>query len=284
MRIRTALLLSALAVAVTASGCRKPAEQYPPIQLTIADTQPKIDYSDLAAFLDDLTDGSCLLKRKALAKAKARLEAQVRLLAIAGPTATPGLLPTDEDRLAYWYNARCAWSLYLAAQAGAPRELPPAALEDRSFPLDGRTMTLRQIDEALLALGGWMAEVTAPGVLLQRAAPLEAPVAADDVREKIRDRFQCFLGDDKRFVIDVKAKAILVPPVLWQHREELIDEYERQTGAKDVRLPVALRTYVTRLPLKRLQDAVGYDCRQAPPSRKLARTEPKWPLETDSAP
>ena len=256
----------AFVTVVAACGC---AENAPaPVVLDAAGIQPQANYADLGAVLKaGVTSG--LIVPSTAKDWTGRLDSQLRILAVSGPAASPELFPTADDRLTYWYNARAAWSLKLVQLAGFPKELSAAWLEDRPLPLDGRTMTLKNID-ALLADQGWQVLVAAPGVLVQRAALPDGPFSAQDVRGRIDERLNEFVDSDGRVNLDIANRRVLIAPVLWQYREPLLQRYRGQYGDIGATFTTVLLRYVTGSAHRRLQEAVGYPCLPAPPSRALA--------------
>lgn len=191
-----------------------------------------------------------------------RLHRQLRLWVGFGPTATPEAFDRPEDKLAYWYNARSAWSIYLAMMR---RDLPdPESIEigQADFPIDGREMTLRQIDDMIERLGGFPAVMAAPCVSLHRAPLPRVPFEAGTINAQIDRRFSAFLDDPKRFVIDVEAQAVRFPRIIWQYRQEIQHEYRRRFGDLQPSLTTALLPWVDGRAARRLQDAIGYRCVQ----------------------
>ncbi|MFW6133387.1 MAG: hypothetical protein ACOC8F_05775 [Planctomycetota bacterium] len=201
------------------------------------------------------------------------LDAQLARFAVTGPRATPSLYPTAGSRLAYWCNARAAWALKLALEADLPEALPVDALERRAFLLDGRMMTLEDIDAAL-SEHGWLAVVAAPGVRMQRASLPEKPFAPDDVRRRLAERLDVFLADERRVVADPVARRLAIPPVLWSRREAL-RAAARRSGNGDATLITALLRQTDARGHYRLQDMLGYTAVAAEPSDTLAVAH--WP-------
>ncbi len=256
--------------AALVAGC--PPSDPGPVTLDDGPAAPDVDYADLAVVLSEAIGADGWIIPSQLDLYADRLDAQLLRLKVTGPTATPELLPGRDDRLAYWYNARAAWSLRLVHLLACPQKVCPAELPRRSFPLDGRTMTLADIDEHLLgAFDDWRVVVAAPGALLQRAAPPHRPFSADDVRGRIAERIDAFIADEDRFVIDVDHRRIVVPPVIWRFRERIMDEYEGRYGARPVDLRQALLPHVDGAALRRLQNAVGYAPRPATRTLQVAR-------------
>jgi hypothetical protein len=264
------LALAALGLAIV--GCperERPLPPIPPIQLDLAGVTSEANYDDLSAILGKVIDADDKVDPDLLKKRAGRLDARLKRLAAAGPTATPALFPSPEDRLAYWYNARTAWSLKLWVEANCPRELTARQFEDRSFPLDGRRMTIGDIDAALSADADWRVLVSAPDIRLCGARLPRAAFTPADIRAGVAERFNEFVDDEDRFVIDVEGRRILVPSVLWRFRERLTEEYRAKSGVQDAGFGTVLLPLVSGSAHRRLQDAVGYRAVEAPPNRAV---------------
>jgi len=264
--------LSSILIALAAAGC---ASQPAPVTLDLQGVSPAADYADLSAVLAKAIDGRGRILPKPLRKAAGRLDAQLAMLAVTGPTATPELLADDDHRLAYWYNARAAWSLKLAMLDDFAESVTEPQLMLRRFPLDGRTMTIEQIDRAILDGFGWQALTAAPSACIYGAPMPRSAFEPNDVRRQIAERFNDFIGDSRRFVIDVEHKRVLVPPVLWRFRDELIESHNRRYGTKGASLITALLPYTSGSAHRRLQDAVGYSAVQAGDKSTLATATKK---------
>lgn len=247
-----------------AAGCGS--DVPPPVTLETAGVEPNTSVEPLAVCLREGVTDDGLMRPVWLKDHRGDLVRQLRLFAVTGPTATPGLYPTEEHRLAYWYNARAAWAIMLAvlgeyeAKAWRARQLP------RTFPLDGRQMSLAEIDDLLAAREDWRIVAAAPGASLQRARLPGEPFSADDVRTRVPRRLDAFLDDPKRFVIDVEAQTVRVPPVLWRVRQRILSEYRRKYDARGASLLTALLPHASTATTRRLQDAVGYEV--APAKRR----------------
>jgi len=229
---RTLTNIAIVLLAALACGCPSTATPAP-IVVATQGVAPAVDYSNLSAVLGKVVTSDGLISCSALRESTARLDAQLALLAITGPSKTPQLFPTDDDRAAYWLNARAAWAMKLAQAAGCPREsIEPALLLDRQFNLDGRMMNLPQIDAILAADRDWRTDVVAPCVCLERAALPARPFTGKDVRGRIEAAFDELVNDPRRFKIDVAAYRVLVPMALWDRREQLTREYDREYGGQ----------------------------------------------------
>ncbi|MHC4983295.1 MAG: hypothetical protein ACYTF6_09035 [Planctomycetota bacterium] len=251
-----------------------------PVELDLsAGVEPSADYTNLAAVLEEAFVTKRRIRRHrfidtdAVVSLAGRLDSQLKLLAVSGPTATPELFTTDDGRIAYWYNARAAWALKLAMLYDFRRKLSPRQFYTRRFPLDGRQMSLERIDAVLAKDGDWRTLAAAPCMTLQRAHLPPRPFGSADIRHRIATRIGEFIDDDERFVIDVRQKLIRVPPVLWRFEAKLRAAHCAAYGTTGCTLTTALLHYVAGSPHRRLQDAVGYVCAPARPAHDLALEE-----------
>jgi hypothetical protein len=252
--VRVVIILSAWLVSILA-GCSQPPVA---VELDVKGVRPAADYSNLAVVLHQAVDSQGQVLPDALERCADRLDAQLKLLAVTGPTATPALFARPDDRLAYWYNASAAWSMKLALLAKFPEEMNPRELHHRPFPLDGRKMTLHEIRQLLQKEEDFRVALLAPCVCVQ-AGPLPAtPLAGANVRQRIAEAFNRYVADPKRLVIVIEDRRILFPMGLWRVRDELIRRYDAQYGAPQATLATVLMPYVRGAALRRLQDAVGY--------------------------
>ncbi len=239
---------------VLAAGCT------PAVQLDTSGVTPRVDYSDLGTVLHAAVDEKGLLVPELLDDVTDNIAAQVKLLAVTGPTVTPELFKTRPERLAYWYNARALWAIELSRLKQFPKRLWPSEYHQREFPLDGRQLSLEKIDEILSADSDWRTVVAAPDVSHERAGLPQKPFTADDIEGQIQKRFSDFIDDDRRFIIDVENRQIIIPPEMWQFRDMLIRRYNETYHTEGADFITALLPYVEGSPLRRLQDAIGYKC------------------------
>ncbi len=249
--------LSVLALAGTlACGCGE--APCPPIVLDTSGVVPAVNYEPLAEVLADCVLRNGLADRDQLPLHADTLDRQLAILAVTGPTATPSLFPRRSDVLAYWYNACAAWSMKLLLARRCPRLIGPKALLDRQFPLDGRTMTLREIGRVLADEEDFRIAAAVPGATTCCARLPKAPVEPDGFSETVQRRFAELLDDDIRVYIDVPRQRVLIPPLLWQFRDRLIGEYERKCRTQGATLITALLARTTGSANRRLQEALGY--------------------------
>lgn len=234
----------------------------PAVQLDTSGIQPKVDYSDLGKILHAAVNENGLLVPSLLDDVTDEIAAQTKLLAVTGPTATPELFKTRPDRLTYWYNARAIWAIELSRLTEFPKRLWPDEYHCRKFPLDGRQLSLEKIDEILSADSDWRTVVSAPDVAHERAGLPSKPFTAEDIEEQILKRFSDFIDDERRFVVDVDRRQIIIPPEMWQFREMLIRKHNETYRTVGANLTTALLPYLDGSPHRRLQDAIGYQCRR----------------------
>jgi len=286
-----------LIVASSLVGCglQKTAFRSDPIILDrtgAADIAEKMDYSGLAAVLKAGVGRGGELTARELSEQSKTLEDQLVLMSAVGPKMKPHLFETREARLVYWYNARAAWALkllmtfsleHIEDSGGVsqtvrsslgklfssdddddePETMPANTLTGRPFPLDSRTMTLADIDSLLEEQFGWKSAVAAPCVASNRAVIPTKPFDTTDMKnaaELIDRRFNEFVDDRDRFVIDVPCSRILVPPVLWQFGDRILADHKKLYRTTGATLTTALLPHVRLSAHRRLQDAIGYKC------------------------
>ncbi|MDY6912872.1 MAG: hypothetical protein SVT52_00200, partial [Planctomycetota bacterium] len=228
-----AFKLGLAVVVLTGLGCEPACG---PIVLQPGATRRVVDYSDLAEVLQKVVDVDGRLLPEMMAEQADKLDKQLCRLVVLGPTGTPDLFTEPEDAIAYWYNARAAWSMKLAMLNDFPEKLSPRQLQVRTFPLDGRRMTIAEIDTELAADEDWRTVVAAPGVCLSCARLPACPFSGQDIRQRIVERFNEFVDDKERFVIDIRHRRILLPSALWQRRRELVARHNAAYGTTDAKL------------------------------------------------
>ncbi len=258
-----------VSAALLAGGCDRlrPQPAEPPVELELSGAAPSADTSDLAAVLAAAVTDDGRVRPEPMRQMSARLDAALRRLAVTGPTATPGLYPTYGARWAYWYNARAAWSMKLALLCGCPRATDAAPFRARRFPLDGREMSLEAVDALLLAeakrSGDFRLAACAPGVMTSHGPMPSRPVTAADFGEGLSAMLSRLVLDERRFVVDVEAREVRVPLLLWAARGVLQSAYRRQYGGGEVALTTALRPFVSDQARGRLEETLGYEAAAA---------------------
>lgn len=262
--------------AMAAAGCEHPLP--PPVTLEVKDLAPAADYTQLDLVLQKVVTEDGLVRPDVLKDQEAKLDAQLKLLSITGPTATPQLFKTEDQRLAYWYNARAAWSMKLLLLADFPERIEwPETFARRQFKLDGRMMTLEEVDGILAADADWRTLAAAPCVCYQRAALPARALGADGIREAIAWRFRQFV-ESARFDVDTEHKRVQVPPKVWAAREFLVRSYEQEYVTRDATLQTALLPYLEGASARKLQGAMGYPCVPMPAAPLRMAIFRKWYL------
>jgi len=267
--------LALLCAAALTPGCGQlfapagPAKGFAPVKVRPRPAAPKAGWDALARVLAAAVRADGLADADRLGARAADLDEQLGILAATGPTQTPEQFGAPEAAVAYWYNARAAWAMKLWLLAGCPAEMPRGGLCDQPFDLDGRTLTLGQIDELLAKDRDFRTVAAAPGVSLERAALPARPFEAKGIRKQIEDRFNAFVHDPKRFVIDVDSQEVRVPGMLWPFRERIVGEFNRRYGTEGATLVTALARLLAAPARRRLQDAAGYRIVEAPRPPKV---------------
>jgi hypothetical protein len=266
-----------LAASLAWTGC-DPSRLEPlgPLRPDTSLSVPVVDYSYLAIVLMEAVTEDGLLIPTLLSGDANALERQLASLAVNGPTVTPARFPSDEHKLAYWYNARASWTMKLALTARFESRQWLRRHVRRKLLLDGRLMTLRDIDRQIDRVGGWQAVVAAPGVTLRRAPLPQVPFEASDVREMIDRRFQEVLHDPQRVAMDYENRRVYYPPVIWYYRETLLAEHHRMYGTTGANLTTALLKYARDPAHYRLQTAVGFEPARARGFGSLALFRGLW--------
>jgi hypothetical protein len=263
-----------LSWAALVAGCGTELE---PVSLDLSGARASADVSDLAAVLAEAVTSDGRIQPGASRRLDCRLDSQLQKMALAGPTATPNLYPTDSARWAYWYNARAAWSAKLTALAGFPERVRPSAMVRRPFPLDGRTMSLEQIDAALLAesrrVGDFRLAACAPGVRADYAPLPNTPYSGADFRTRLAETLDALVLDQRRFLLNVQKRQVEVPSMLWACRDMVTAQYAREFGPCGASLVTALRPHLSLAARRRLDVALGYNV--VPRERQGELTIPK---------
>ena len=134
-------------------------------------------------------------------------------------------------------------------------------------------MTLDDIDAILARDADWRTLAAAPCVRLCRAKLPQTPFTAVDIRERIAERLNEFVDDERRFVIDLAGRLVPFLPVIWRYRDRLIDEHNAGCRTCEANLTTALLLYTTGSADRRLQDAVGFRSVRADETDDIARAE-----------
>ena len=249
--------MALVAALLPAAGCAQP-----PVEILPVGVKPSADVADLAAVLAAVRTADARFDPCRLKECAPRLDAQLARMVVSGPTVTPHLYPTYGARWAYWYNARAAWSLKLALLAGCPARVDALRLRRRRFPLDGREMSLEAVDRMLLADAARTRDVRlaacVPGVTYAYAPLPQRPFTAQDFSRGLDGPFNELLLDGRRTLLDVKARRLRLPEMLWRSREVVLAAYAARYGPATATVITALRAGANPAARRRLADALGY--------------------------
>jgi hypothetical protein len=238
-----------------------------PEALTVAPPSavaPADPFADLALILAAVVDDNGAIDPTALAVQQPKLD---RLLSNISTERSVETGVTN-DRLAWLYNARTAWSLRILARelrpAGhgdgrfaLPATIPPRRLLESPFPLDGRTMTLADIDRELLQWNDFRIVAAAPGGTDWFGPLPREPFRADTVLAAVDERFNRYAADPRRLVVDYAGHRFAVPPALWAYEAELRQAYARRFTTPDASLATALTPWLNARARDAMEDALG---------------------------
>jgi len=262
--MRCAKVSLSLAIAVFTAGCSqpRPAADAMSIFLNSAGCRPSVDYRPLEQFLaKGIIRGRIDMKKYRVFELEKQLSDQLRTLSVTGPKSSPALLESKNQLLAYWLNARTAWTCrFMVIQSEARDSNRPIPMPG-DFPLDGRRMTLDRIDAAILRLGGYAFLIAAPGLPPNRAPLPSGPFSPETLSRQSMENFNAFLDDPERLVIDIDRREVRFPPVIWKYRKRFAEVYSRNFGYSGTpSLLTSLLPITSGSAKRRLQDAVGYSC------------------------
>jgi len=241
-------------------------------RLKLTGVKASSDISDLSVVLSQVVDSRGRLVPSKLDSIQDHLMQHLRRMAITGPTASPALFPDEISRLVYWYNVRIAWSIRLAQLSLSNKTLRSVDVFRCSFQVDGRRMSLEQIDSLLLSYakrcGDFRIAACIPGVRAGYAPLPNKPFSEGNFEAELSKQLNQLILDERRFVIDVKRRRVIVPPMLWACRDMIISEYQRRFGQCEVKLLTAVGVYLNSQARFRLEKALGY---RVIPRRDTAR-------------
>ena len=207
------------------------------------------------------------------------LISQLQILAAIGPATCPDQFKTDNDKLAYWYNARAAWVLKLSMMHHKKLFLSKNKTDYSetirlmgitTCPIDGKRMTLGDIDHEIKKIGGFMAEIAAPGGTLDRAPMPQSPFQPTDFPGCLKDQFNSFVNSTSRFVCNYDKRTWYIPRVVWKYKKELSDIYQTNYPTPQVMFASVLSSWASGAAKYRLQNNVGYRSEQNPKKITLA--------------
>ena len=264
----TSVGLAVVVLAMTgAGGCAGGPAGAQPVDVLGGVAPKTTGFDDLAAVLSATVNRHGRIDATALAAHLPRLQRQLTILAQPWPTEARDR--GSDERLAWLYNARIAWSLRIVSQDlmplarrsdafDLPEKISQQKLLDSPFPLNGGTATLRDIDRELTAYDDFRLAVAAP-CATDLFGPLpQTPFEAQTVRETATDRFVRFVLDPCRVVVDHRARRLRVPPALWGVADALTAEFNQRYNTRHATLAAALGAYLDARGRDKMKDAQGY--------------------------
>ena len=236
---------------------------------TGASSRPAIGFGELAKLLAGTVDEQGVIDPTALAIHLPRLERQLALLAQPWPAEIAGERTGGDERLAWLYNARAAWSLRIVASELAPRPRQPdlfalpttirvRKLLEQPITLNGQTTTLAAIDRELARDKDFRLAAAAPCATDFFGRLPREPFTGLTVRAAAAQRFRDYLHDPNRVVVDHDYKRLRVPPALWQFVPLILADYDQRYASRGVQPASALAEFANVPDRQRMQDATGY--------------------------
>jgi len=266
------ICMAILAITCLSAGCdtNKPVATIK-VSLDTSTTLPVVDYAKLDSVLKQVATGRHMdAKKYRVNDLVDLLDPQLASMAICGPSTHPALFPGKESKLIYWLNARTAWTVKFEAMIDEARfeNLDGPEPQPGTFPLNGRSMTLQEVDDQILAVGNFRHLIASPGLPPQRAPLPDEAFKLDSIDKQIRKSLNLFVDDPARFTIDIDAREVHIPRVMWRYRQQIVDDHRKKYGGSTgVSLLSVLLSETAGSPHRRLQDAVGYSCIVSPKSK-----------------
>lgn len=204
----------------------------------------------------------------------------VALISITGPDRTPEQFPTRADQTAYYLNAYNALVLrgVLSRPAGQPTmyDLTLPRLEhDYKFVVDGKPMTLAQIERKMLDVS----EGDVRTLLATSRAAMGTPrLASEPFRAETLDRQLTTAAADALDLpevlrIDHSTRSILVWQEIMRRQNAFVEYWKAQRRVRTVYLFNVLLELASPQQRRALQSAVGYPIRPVAFNRALNRWE-----------
>ncbi len=219
-----------------------------------------------------------LVNYQGLAQDRRALDRYCALLSKTGPTATPDQFSTAPLQTAYWinaFNALTVKAVLLKYPMASMYDLGMPQLEhDYAFTVDGRRMTLGQIEQAMLAssrqdprtlMATCRACLGSPRLLME-------PYHAAALERQLRDVSASAMVNPFLLRIDHEDKSILVWQEMIRRKELFLNYWRRVRRSRTTYLFNVLLELSSPGMRRRLQSAVGYQVREIPFDRRLNDT------------
>lgn len=212
-----------------------------------------------------------------LARDRDPLDRFYALISVMGPTIAPDQFPTPAHKIAYDINAYNAM-LMCAVMENPSRETlydlsMPDPMTGISFQLDGKTLTLRQLEDRLLETSGGDVRVLfslSRGALGGPPLPFE-PIRADTLERQLREQTASSLDSPYLLQIDHAQHAIFVWIEVLSRSDTFLNYWQQQRRARAPSLSSVLIDLASPRRQQALNAAVGYTVRMIPFDRRLNR-------------
>lgn len=216
---------------------------------------------------------------KHLSSHRAPLDRYLAMLAAFGPTRTPDVFATRGDRVCYYVNAHNAVVLAAVLAAGMPDVVHGVRFGsiDRRYRLvvDGRPSTALALEDVAIETAGDPRVVFAMCDAALGSPPLhDQPLRPDGLDETLRKLSERAMDNPHIVTIDHERQTLLLSTALAARRDEFIQYYRNQTGAKSATMLNVVLHFAGPVRRQWLNTAVGYSERIIPFDRRLNRWRP----------
>jgi hypothetical protein len=244
--------------------------------LSIPDVKPGTRYQtrDWSLVVEQHVIGA-LVDYQSLAIEPDPLAQYMAVISVTGPTVTPEAFSSWTDRVAYWINAYNACALWAVLQRYPVRTMYDLSLPrfeyDLRFKVDGRTMTLYEIEQAALSDSKNDIRIL---FALSRAAKGTPPLAAEVYESGSLDQQLARAAAralDQRSILHFNHRDDVVE--VWQvllRREDLIREYwQSRRRVRSAKLVDVLAGLAGPLRREQFRLTTGYQVHPIPFDRAL---------------
>ncbi len=259
--------------ALMIAGCVAPTI-LPPPDLVPSAARAAFSDADWAEVLRRYVRGG-LVDYDGLKKAPRPLDRYLATISVVGPDTTPHLFRTTADRLCYYINAYNALALRAVLEQWPTRTVYKLTLlpfqQRYSFTVDGQSLTLFDLRHRALQAGARDIRV----LFTMSAAAMGSPeLAAMPYRtimleQQLRRAAAWSLAHPAIVRVDHQQRTLLVGQVIFSHRQEFLDWYQRRYGTGNATLLNALSALADARDRQRFSSAVGYQIKMLPFDRSI---------------
>ncbi len=272
-----------LAGSVLAAGCAGPSLG-PNLALLDDPDQPVYRDADWAAVLSRFVkDG--LVDYDHLSREPEPLDRYYALLSVTGPTKTPEQFRSSAAATAYWINAYNALAL-----CAVMSRYPVTTMYDMTLPrleqgyrfrVDGRSLTLAQIEEEMLtrSLGDVRTLLATSRAALGTPRLTPEPIRTTSLNRQLAEAAAQALDNPDLLRIDHTNETIFLWQLIFRREGDFLKYWRRTRRTRTGYLFNVLLELASPERRRALQSAVGYTIRQIPFDRRLnrgtSRTRPR---------